>query len=70
VMFSLSLLGGNPGDQLIFDGDFTLSDFSAHTINGQVLATVIPEPSTGLLAGFGLLFLSAGRRRLRFMGPS
>lgn len=65
VMFSLTVSGGSPGDQLLYTGDFTLSDFSSAAIQNQVLATVVPEPGTLTLLGAGVALLAVARRRSR-----
>ena len=64
VMFSVTLSGGSPGDQLLYTGGFTLSDFSSvHEVTNQTLAVVVPEPNTLLLLAFGLAGLAhAGKR--------
>lgn len=64
VMFAVSVTGGAPGDQLLYTGDFTLSDFSSHIVQGQVLATVVPEPGTVILLGVGVALLGQSRRRI------
>ncbi|MEM0895532.1 MAG: spondin domain-containing protein [Verrucomicrobiota bacterium] len=65
IVGTSSVGGGNPFAQFLnqpvgFDPtslDFTGSDFASITL------TVVPEPSTGLLAGLGLLGLLRRRRR-------
>lgn len=63
VMFSLTVSGGSPGDQLLYTGDFTLSDFSSAAIQNQVLAAVVPEPGTLTLLGGGVALLALARSR-------
>jgi hypothetical protein len=62
AMFSVTVSGGSPGDQLLWDGDFTESDFTAREVN-QVIAEVIPEPTTLLLLSSGLASLGLWRKR-------
>jgi hypothetical protein len=63
AMFDIALALGSPGDQLLYTGDFTLSDFSSRVIQNQVLATVVPEPGTAGLLGIGIIVLGLARRR-------
>jgi hypothetical protein len=64
AMFSVTVSGGTPGDQLEWAGDFTLSDFSSLSRN-QVIATVLPEPRSSTLTICGLLGWALLRDRRR-----
>jgi len=61
---NLTWFTGGPGDNALFDGT-ALDGSSSFFVGGSL--TVIPEPSTGLLTGLGLLGLSKFARSRHFV---
>jgi hypothetical protein len=54
-------VGTSPGDFGLSEGLFT--EFGVEALAASTSVTVVPEPSTALLLGFGLVALARSRRR-------